>query len=134
MNYQEMFNKAYIGLASRGFERSMINGIIGRCLYRGFNGKKCAIGHCIPDELYDPEMDKPASNTFLADILRSIGFIYPNQSDHGGYRKRLDFAIALQSCHDKSKTPDAMKRRLHELATEHSLTIPFKIGVDNAGH
>ncbi len=27
------------------------------CLYRGPDGTKCPVGHCIPDELYDPLMD-----------------------------------------------------------------------------
>lgn len=44
---QAMFNAAYIGLAGQGFERSFVEGE--GCMYRGRDGKKCAIGHCLPD-------------------------------------------------------------------------------------
>ena len=54
MTLQDVFNTAYIGLASQGFERSMLND---GCAYRGAEGRKCAIGYCIPDEEYSPDME-----------------------------------------------------------------------------
>lgn len=29
----------------------------GACVYRGPGGLKCAVGHVIPDEVYDPKME-----------------------------------------------------------------------------
>lgn len=45
----------------------------GHCKYRGPNGKKCAVGLLIPDELYDPRMDNPGG---ASDVL-TVATRYP---------------------------------------------------------
>ncbi len=45
-------------------------GMDGVCLYRGPDGKKCAVGLFIPDSEYDPEMERAAFNSdFLKKTL-----------------------------------------------------------------
>lgn len=35
------------------------------CLYRGEDGKKCVVGHVIPDEMYDPQMEKMTASALF---------------------------------------------------------------------
>lgn len=51
MNAQEIFDKVVNHLRKQG-HRSLSED--GRCLYRGSNGDKCAIGCIISDEDYQP--------------------------------------------------------------------------------
>ena len=53
MNNQEFFDKTLAHLKQQGVRSAQT----ARCLYRGPNGTKCAIGFHIPDELYKPEME-----------------------------------------------------------------------------
>ena len=106
---QEMFSTAYIGLAGQGWEKSIDNS---KCVYRApKTGKKCAIGHCIPDNLYDESFEG-------FDVYRGLRLL-------GDVNKEMYwFADALQECHDRADTPENMKQRFHDFAEEHSLTIP----------
>jgi len=36
-----------------------------RCLYRGSNNTKCAVGYWIPDELYDPKMEDSSARHLI---------------------------------------------------------------------
>lgn len=57
------------------------------CMYRGPEGTKCAIGHLIPDELYDEvEMESNAA-LYVFHILGLTG-------------DALTYLDNLQSCHD----------------------------------
>lgn len=109
MNEQQLFEAAYAGLAKQGFERSKKQDL-SNCLYRGPDGRKCAIGHAIPDELYAPTMDATAN---LEHVLGVIGY-------SGDYT----FARNLQRIHDRSQNPAAMQRGLIGFARAHSLTTP----------
>lgn len=72
------------------------------CLYRGEGGAKCAIGHLIPDALYNPAfegsavpMDGESGNPrekALLDALFKIGY---TKDDYG-------FLAELQNCHDSA--------------------------------
>ena len=62
MNRQEMFDAAVKGLASQEFARSehprsKYPTLVG-CAYRGFEGRKCAVGWLISDDKYYPELEK----------------------------------------------------------------------------
>jgi hypothetical protein len=79
------------------------------CLYRGTGGRKCAIGHLIPDEEYNSEMDSPFSHG-----IGSVGIdagalvekffakkydISPTSED---IETRLEFLNKLQMTHDRA--------------------------------
>lgn len=110
MTEQEIFSMAYIGLAKQGFERSF-NDDTRYCLYRDPAGRKCAIGHCIPDEIYDEEFE----NMSLGDLTKQI----PGLSGSD-----IRFLEDLRSCHDKSYGPASMKKNLHVFAEENEFSIP----------
>lgn len=58
-NTQEAFNRAVAGVIKQG--RPSVDAA-GRCLYRGPDGLRCAVGWLIPDELYEPEMEGVNTN------------------------------------------------------------------------
>ncbi len=115
MNRQEFFNKAYLGLASQGFVRSTTGGAFAPgCQYRLETQDgvlKCAIGHCIPDELYTPEMEA----TTLRMVLEAMGI--RGDDDYV-------FARDLQSAHDTARSPKSMEYSLQRIARKHNLTVP----------
>lgn len=109
---QQVFDKAYIGLAAQGFQQSMDTER--NCRYRSYGGLKCAIGHCIPDELYDSEMEgKSIEEGFIAVFLP--GFL----ADHDN-----TFLKDLQICHDEADEPRDMEGQLRNFAEQWGLTVP----------
>lgn len=110
---QEIFDIAYRGLASQGFEKSVDGaGWYPLCRYRGYNGRRCAIGWCIPDEKYNGDIEGTAAD---GDQVRRAA----------GIRKRdIKFAKDLQGIHDDSRYPFELKKALAEFALERRLTIP----------
>jgi len=110
---QEIFDLAYIGLAKQGFKRSYqketsTDGPF--CLYRAPDGKKCAIGFCIPDEEYRPNLE--GGDAWLAYKAAGIS------------GRDFNFAERLQGVHDHSKFPSEMEQDLRMFANEYGLTIP----------
>lgn len=114
---QMLFDKMWRGLESQGWERSM--GGAG-CVYRGEEGRKCAVGHCIPDDVYDPMMEGYGVDD-VADKFDEVVDALPFfRNTH-----ILDFLYDAQDAHDNA--PIDMKERFRELAAEHGLTIPGEV-------
>lgn len=113
MNKQQLFDAAYLGLAKQGFKRSMNPDEPALCAYRGLGGLKCAIGHAIPDEKYQLDME---STWTLRGVLELLG-----ASDLHG------FAHVLRNAHDSAYTPQDMKAGLLDFAKNWGLAVP-KLG------
>lgn len=110
-NEQNIFTMAYVGLALQGFKKS-VDDVDVHCMYRGENGLKCAIGHCIPDEEYREEFE----------CIDGIFAIMNGVSSLKGMT--LHFLKHLQDCHDNATSPENMKSRLINFANWHNLIIP----------
>jgi len=86
----------------------------GQCLYRGPDGKKCAAGLLIPDELYNPKMEGAvASTTLTPDLLPEHMTMYD-----------ID---RIQAIHDNSSVSDewnhkAFVQKLNNNSSFSSLT------------
>lgn len=109
-----MFDKAVAGLAAQGFEQS--KDAYGGCAYRGEDGRKCAMGHCITDDQYLRINEGEAASK----VIRDLGWY---NAVRGG------FADQLQYCHDEADhgsldVPTAMKQALRALGERFGLTIP----------
>lgn len=87
MTNQETFDTVVTALRKQ--EKPSVNEI-GECMYRGPNGLKCAAGHLIPDDKYNPEFEGIAITEW------DIGPILKEQ----GYDIRL--VEELQDAHDSS--------------------------------
>lgn len=111
---QEIFDLAWNGLKAQKFRQSVL---AGGCEYRGPNGRKCAIGHCIPDGRY--------SSTFEGNSISFCGMTNHDIRKAAGVGVRdVEFAAALQTCHDSHDRPKLMEKALRTFAALHSLTIP----------
>lgn len=121
LTLQDVFNLGYIGVIRQGKQSA---GADGYCLYRGPDGIKCAIGHCIPDELYTPNLENiiPVSSTFWNICgglfeLDSIDFgraLRDFQWCHDGYEERGHTQTFLEYFQEQCKV----------FAHKHGLTIP----------
>ena len=109
---QEIFDTAYLGLAKQGFQTSINDDET--CVYRGPDGMKCAIGHCILDNDYRGDMDNSECPWGYGDFAEN-GFFKGISGE--------DFS-ALQKCHDDAETPFGMRRALKVFAAERGLTVP----------
>ena len=110
---QEIFDIAWTGLKAQDFTQSAANEY--GCLYRGPNGLRCAIGHCISDEEYQEVFE---GTGILADGGHSIRKAARISADD------LGFVGDLQAAHDENPAPDAMKEAFLDLALRYSLTVP----------
>lgn len=108
---QAAFDVAYRGLRAQGFERALrADGTL--CAYRGIDGKKCAVGHLIPDEHYHIYLEG-------AEVSGLGG------ESKGLWPEHLISALQdLQSVHDSGLSPSRMKQNFARFAREYNLTIP----------
>ncbi len=94
---QQLFDTIVTGLLKQGkrsFEHCGKRGITNfeneeRCMYRSAEGFKCAIGHVITNEDYDPEMED-ISSTVLFEKFPVLSYLIPH----------ADMLRELQSIHD----------------------------------
>ena len=129
--FQELFNTAYRGLASQGFNRSISHrvtetgGEADTCAYRGDAGRRCAVGWLMPDEHYNAAFE--GSGIRLAEqgshyeqllerILDAIDAPHTEESVH--------FLASLQGCHDSARNAEDCKAALIEFANAYNLTLP----------
>ncbi len=72
MTKQETFDKVVRALRAQGRKSLRAGGIT--CAYRGGEGGKCAAGHLIPDDKYDPAMEGIAVRTDeeMVDLLPDV--------------------------------------------------------------
>ncbi len=83
LNTQDMFTKVYKGLQAQSFQQSLRGG----CVYRGVNGRKCAAGHILPDEVYrrDMEGDSCYSVSEFNDLVEDVYALRILQEIHDGF-------------------------------------------------
>lgn len=114
MTIQEMFDKAYIGLASQGFEKCKLEKIkdnFSPCAYSDGKGNHCAWGWI--DLSLGPEafgvINLWRHNIGVAGTLD---------------QKQLGFAVDLQGAHDTAADSKDMKKLLNDVAKRYNLSIP----------
>lgn len=88
---QEIFNKALFGIREQNYEQS---GKDDSCAYRGKNGTKCAVGHCIDDATAE------RWDGFFDSSIRSIFHHSPEEYSKVFDNEQLPLLAALQAVHD----------------------------------
>lgn len=115
---------AYLGLQAQGWAKST-DYDDRSCRYRGFEGRKCAVGHLIPNELYSDDFEgigvpiwEDQDGLFgdaLRTVLAKIG-IAPHD---------FDFVQRMQSRHDDAtNSPVLLREAFEDFADDYSLAIP----------
>lgn len=98
MDRQKAFDIMVTALREQG--RRSMNYRQTVCLFRGENQNKCAIGHLIPDDLYDACFDEAST---LYDIMENNIMI----KTYGEWeRGDLQFLSDMQLCHDNEDLKD----------------------------
>jgi hypothetical protein len=120
INTYEVFAAAWLGLKAQGFQRAVIDaGTAGtNCRYRAPDGRKCAIGHFIPDEEYTADMEMKSGPV----ILEMLGYEMHDSGDLGSFERRI-FLRQLQTAHDEGRTPAEMEMMLRALAKFNHFSI-----------
>jgi hypothetical protein len=122
MTNQEIFSKAYLHAKSM---KAIAADEDGRCMYRSPNGEKCLMGSFIPDDKYDPVMERLnirqliTTTSFYRSIFIEIGLTDEKSSN-------VDFLRELQYCHDRDETDsvEELLKRLKDFATVNRFIIP----------
>ena len=131
MDRQKIFNKIAKHLLKQN-KRSL--NADGRCVYRGPNGLKCAIGCLIPDKIYNKKMDN-LGEWYSSVPIYDLAMIYPNvrkylEIDLGsrlmtrmeGVPEDIVFLQSLQDIHDDDAyAPYEWKALLKEFAVDNKL-------------
>lgn len=88
------------------------------CMYRGAGGRSCAIGCLIPDELYDPVIERVSVTAISEDADR--GERLKRILERSGVALDIEFLNSLQIVHDCTY-PDEWKHELAIVAHEYGL-------------
>jgi hypothetical protein len=91
MTDQEFYNKTLDHLHKQGHRSE---DAFGRCMYRGPNGDKCAMGIHITDEEYLPGMEGRS----ISGVLRKFQDRFQDADQR--FRSRIKLASSLQHLHD----------------------------------
>ncbi|WP_353645741.1 hypothetical protein [Mesorhizobium sp. WSM2239] len=107
------FDRAYNGLAGQEWQQS--KKWSGQCMYLDpNNGRRCAVGHMIDPELYDPDMDGDSDGGVWGWVSFTHQDLLPGLT--------LDQFNRIQKMHDSNVTPDNMQAEFDAYRTEHNLT------------
>lgn len=126
---QDLFNQAYIGLRNQNWQRS-INVVNGNesCRYRSSSGLKCAVGHCIPDNLY--KKDVYEGRSFAIPFYDNAVQLTTGECIKAGEYCRAERLIlaeilsCMQAAHDLNAEPNNVKREMDHIADIYKLEIP----------
>lgn len=103
---QELFTQIVTGLKAQGYQQSQI---FGKCRYRGPDGLKCAVGHCIDDELYYPAIEGTSVLSLPLKVLPE---------------RERPILNACQRAHDGARSPADLEAELRDVATRYDLEFP----------
>ena len=116
---QMLFDKMWRGLKGQDWQQS-IDERNDLCAYRGANGLKCAVGHCIPDDVYEPDMEGKGP-TQLAEMFHRVIEAMPCLADED-----ISFFLTIAQNYHDIQNGD-MEQRFRKLAADHGLTIPGEV-------
>lgn len=131
---QDLFNQAYIGLRNQNWQRSIdvVNGNSAlsaqvSCRYRSSSGLKCAVGHCIPDDLYK---DIYEGRSFAIPFYDNAIQLTTSECVRPGEYCRVErlcieeLLTYIQFAHDLNDDSDNMQKEMNLIAETYKLEIP----------
>jgi hypothetical protein len=126
---QYLFDRVVRQMISQGGPSVDANGY---CAYRGWDGRKCAVGAILPDEAYFSDMEDVRVAT-LADMQPPIeqAAAYKVWVDEV-LTPNLEFLTALQSAHDDSGDLPGILDRMRSVGRHYALRIAATYEVAHA--
>lgn len=120
MTDQEIFNTVVRALHAQGgpSRRPPQPGEPNTCMYRGPNGRKCAVGHLIRDEDYSPAIEGHGLRDLELAVVR-------NQ-----FREHMVLLELMQNAHDTAMTPREIVGQLYDAADLCHLEWPADVPRD----
>lgn len=122
MTLQEIYNRALFGIRRQGYQQSLIDGA-GHCKYRGDDGLKCGVGHCIDDDSLARAMDAH-SRTNILYLLKAPEFAPFLNNIFGEIdAEKEQFLADVQWVHDTGlkQSPENFEYEMKYLAERYSL-------------
>jgi hypothetical protein len=142
---QQAFDAALFGIRAQNYERSgwMDEGDF-HCMYRDSAGRKCAVGHILPDAIYTPDIENTGVQC-LCRGMRTDANLSEDDNRNNPASQRLQRAqhvfdllealnpgllFALQSAHDDDLDPTGFhcgnpgrfEGRMRDIAATYGLT------------
>lgn len=87
------------------------------CRYRGSDGRKCAIGCLIPDDVYKPAMEGGDVSDIIAKDLLPLNLA-------AEFHKNLRLLSLLQKIHDESNSFEDWEKQWRMVADDFKLKYP----------
>lgn len=120
MNKQEVFDKIVNHMLTQNAKAHDVKGM---CMYRGEEGRMCAVGCLITDEAYSPDIEKNAADTEeVLQALRNSGIDIdpwsPSNTD-------TQFLYEIQQIHDYTDV-DVWEKALVQFAEKNSLLFNWR--------
>jgi hypothetical protein len=120
MNKQEVFDKVVNHMLT---QNAKAQDDLGTCMYRGNEGRMCAVGCLITDEAYSPDIEKNAADTEeVLQALRNSGIDIdpwsPSNADS-------QFLYEIQQIHDYTNV-DVWEKALVQFAEKNSLLFNWR--------
>lgn len=115
---QPLFDRMVAGLRAQNWKKSTQSPTSKTCAYRNPNGLKCAVGHILDDEDYDPAMEEIEVHYLPKHVLEKI------LGDPDPSERQYEFLNACQLAHDYATLQDPMETRLRRVATQYNLEFP----------
>ena len=124
LDRQTIFNQSLAAIEAQG-TASMDSE--GKCLHRGPNGTRCAIGHLIPDDKYDEVLEGYRAWHEPVAALFGLGAGAEDAEDRNFLRR-------IQSCHDLASAGlrdgdntvflSVFLKRMDDVANAYNLQVP----------
>lgn len=112
LTLQQVFDNALRGVRAQG---ALSRDAWSSCRYRMEEGGKqlrCGIGHSIPDELYNPDLEGKTAQTLLEWSASIESLLPPSKA----------VLMDIQHAHDKAKDLSDFEIAMHDVADKYGLT------------
>lgn len=121
MDKQAIFNTVWNHFIAEGNPPSI--SAEGRCRYRTEDGKKCAIGILIPDELYSEALEGSSAKGIcdFADIRAALDV---HDSTDINYLNQIQFAHDGAAADHRAEFAQYVKVKMQEIGKDFGLDIP----------
>ena len=116
MSLQEIHDIIKQGLESQQWQQSLDKW--NRCMYRSKNGRKCAVGHILPDEFYTKHIEGLQLDGVLFKSRKCKPF-FAGLNTHND--DKISFLYEMQDCHDRNNSPSRMKREFEDISNRYRL-------------